>query len=157
MVRYLWVVVICVLLGGCGGKADEKRSVATAASAAPGHPARPAPGRLLAIQRLGGKVATSETLTVELDGAATLDRRHGGAGRRTERFRIIPQRMGVIRRALERLQAHPPNERAGDPARVTYTLWASGHSYRAQEGLLGRRERPLFHALDGVIDGQARE
>ena len=64
--------------------------------------------------------------------------------------------MRVIRRALARLQAHPPHEPAGDPARATYTLWASGHTYQAQEGLLGRRERPLFRALDGVIDGEAR-
>src|SRR5215212_3433586 len=102
MVRYLGILAIGVLLGGCGGAADEPRPAATAASAAPGHPARPAPGRLLAVQRLGGKVATSETLTVEVDGAATLDRRHGGAGRRTERFRITSERMRVIRRALER-------------------------------------------------------
>jgi hypothetical protein len=98
MVRYLGLVVTCVLLGGCGGAADEKRPVNTAASAAPGHPARPAPGRLLAMQRLGGKVATSETLTVEVDGAATLARRHGGAGRRVEHFRISAERMCVIRR-----------------------------------------------------------
>ncbi len=160
MVRYLGIGVIgviCVVLAGCGGDGGETQPVATAAPAAPGHPARPVPGRLLAIQRLGGKVATSETLTVDLSGAATLDRRHGGAGRRTERFRITPERMSVIRRALARLQAHPPHERGDDPARVTYTLWASGHSYQAQEGLLERRERPLFRALDGVIDGEARE
>jgi hypothetical protein len=156
MVRYM-AAVICVLLAGCGGATDETRPVATTATAAPGHPARPAPGRLLAIQRLGGKVATSETLTVDLDGAATLDRRHGGAGRRTEHFRITPERMRVIRRALERLQAEPPRDRADDPARVTYTLWASGHSYLAQEGRVARQARSLFHALDGVIDGEARE
>lgn len=70
MVRYLGIAVICAVLSGCGGDGGEKRPVA---SAAPGHPARPAPGRLLAIQRLGGKVATSETLTVDRNGAATLD------------------------------------------------------------------------------------
>lgn len=64
--------------------------------------------------------------------------------------------MSEIRRALARLQAHPPRDRGDDPARVTYTLWASGQSYQAQEGLLERRERPLFRALDGVIDGEAR-
>jgi hypothetical protein len=152
MVRYLLVLVICALVGGCGGDADEQRPVATAA---PEHPARPAPDRLLALQRLGGKVATSETLTVERDGAAMVDRRHGGAGRRVERFHITAQRLRVIRRALARLQAHPPHERAEDPALVTYTLWAGGHSYRAQEGRLGPRARPLFHVLDGVIDGRA--
>jgi hypothetical protein len=72
-----------------------------------------------------------------------------------ERFHIIAQRLRVIRQALARLQAHPPRERAEDPALVTYTLWAAGHSYRAQEGRLGPRERPLFHVLDGVIDGRA--
>jgi hypothetical protein len=124
--------------------------------AATAHPARPASGRLLALQRLGGAVATSETLYVDRDGAAALDRRHGGAGRRVEHFRITRERMRVIRGALERLQAHPPRERADDPARVTYTLWAGGQGYRAQRGRTGRG-RPLFRALDGVIDGQGRE
>ena len=77
--------------------------------------ASPAPGRLLALQRLGGVVATSETLYIGRDGAAALDRRHGGAGRRVEHFRITRERMAVIRRGLERLRAHPPREYADDP------------------------------------------
>jgi hypothetical protein len=40
---------------------------------------------------------------------------------------------------------------------MTYTVWASGRSFRAQEDLLQRPERPLFRALDGVITGEARE
>lgn len=149
--RYLPIAVLCLLLAGCGGDAAERQPVATAA-----HPARPAPGRLLAVQRLGGKVATSETLLLERDGAATLDRRHGGAGRRTEHFRITQGRMSLIRRALARLQARPPKDPPDDLTKVTYTLWASGRSYRTHEGRVDRRERPLFRALDGVIDGQAR-
>ena len=86
MVRYIWVAAICVLLAGCGGDAAERRPVATAART--DHPAHPAPGRVLALQRLGGAVATSETLYVDRDGAATLDRRHGGAGRRVEHFHV---------------------------------------------------------------------
>jgi hypothetical protein len=152
MVRYLVAGVFCLLLAGCGSKADEPRPIATA-----DHPARPAPGRLLAVQRLGGKVATSETLTVQRDGAATLDRRHGGAGRRTERFRITRERMSLIRRALERLQAHAPPQPPDDLEKVTYTLWASGRSIRTHAGALDARERTLFRALDGVIDGQGRE
>jgi hypothetical protein len=154
-VRYLRVAVICILLAGCGGEADERRQVATVAPTE--HPASPAPGRLLALQRLGGVVATSETLYVERDGAAALDRRHGGAGRRVEHFHISRERMGVIRRGIEQLRAHPPREYADDPDRVAYTLWTSGHAYRAQQGRMGRREQPLFRALEGVIDGQARE
>ena len=34
MVRYLWVIVICALLGGCGADPDEQRPVTTAVSAA---------------------------------------------------------------------------------------------------------------------------
>jgi hypothetical protein len=152
MVRYLLGGLLCLLLAACGGKSDDPRPVATA-----DHPARPAPGRLLAVQRLGGKVATSETLTVQRDGAATLDRRHGGAGRRVERFRITPARLNQIRRALERVQAHPHRDPPDDLERVTYTLWASGRSIRTHAGALDGRERPLFRALDEVIDGQARE
>ena len=152
MVRYLAIAVICLLLAGCGGDQGEER----AATPTP-HAASPAPDRLLALQRLGGVVATSETLYVERDGAASLDRRHGGAGRRVEHFRITRARMAVIRRGLERLRAHPPREYADDPDRVAYTLWASGHSYRAQPGRMDRREQRLFRALEGVIDGQARE
>ena len=74
-----------------------------------------------------------------------------------ERFHVTRERMRAIRRSLERVRAHPPRERAEDPARVTYTLWASGHTYRAQEGRMGPRAQPLFRALEGVIDGQARE
>ncbi len=117
IVRYLGMVVICVLLAGCGG----------------------------------------DRLYITRDGAAALDRRHGGAGRRVEHFRITRERMAVIRRGLERLRAHPPREYADDPDRVAYTLWASGHTYRAQPGRMDRRERPLFRALEGVINGQARE
>jgi hypothetical protein len=155
MVRYLGVALICVLLAGCGGDAAERRQVATAAPTA--HAASPAHDRLLALQRLGGVVATSETLYVERHGAAALDRRHGGAGRRVEHFRITRERMDVIRRGLERLRAHPPREYADDPDRVAYALWAPGHSYRAQPGRMDRREQPLRRALEGVINGQARE
>jgi hypothetical protein len=155
MVRYLAIAVICILLAGCGGDQGEKRAAATATPTA--QAASPAPGRLLALQRLGGVVATSETLYIGRDGAAALDRRHGGAGRRVEHFRITRERMAVIRRGLERLRAHPPREYADDPDRVAYTLWASGRSYRAQPGRMDRREQPLFRALEGVINGQARE
>ena len=155
MVRYLGIAVICLLLAGCGSDQGEQRAAATATPTA--HAASPAPGRLLALQRLGGVVATSETLYVERDGAASLDRRHGGAGRRVEHFRITRERMGAIRHGLDRLRAHPPREYADDPDRVAYTLWASGHSYRAQPGRMDRREQRLFRALEGVIDGQASE
>ena len=151
MVRYL-AAVICLLLTGCGGDQGESR----AATPTP-HTADAAPARLLALQRLGGVVATSETLYVERDGTASLDRRHGGAGRRVEHFHISGERMAVIRRGLERLRAHPPREYADDPDRVAYTLWASGHAYRAQPGRMDRSEERLFRALEGVIDGQARE
>jgi hypothetical protein len=143
---------VCLLLAGCGSDQAEKR----AATPTP-HAASPAPDRLLALQRLGGVVATSETLYVERDGAASLDRRHGGAGRRVEHFHITGERMAVIRRGLDRLRAHPPREYADDPDRVAYTLWASGRAYPAQPGRMGRREQRLFRALEGVIDGQARE
>jgi hypothetical protein len=152
MVRYLGIAVICLLVAGCGGDQGEKR----AATPTP-HAASPAPDRLLALQRLGGVFATSETLYIERDGAAALDRRHGGAGRRVEHFHIARERMGAIRQRLERLRAHPPREYADDPDRVAYTLWASGHAYRAQQGRMDRREQPLFRALEGVIDGQASE
>ena len=151
MVRYPGIAVLCVLLAGCGGDQGENR----AATPTP-HAASSAPDRLLALQRLGGVVATSETLYVERNGAASLDRRHGGAGRRVEHFHITGERMAVIRRGLERLRARPPREYADDPDRVAYTLWASGHSYRAQPGRMDRREQLLFRALEGVIDGQAR-
>jgi hypothetical protein len=152
MVRYLLGAAVCLLLAGCGGNRTEP-----AATTAEAHPARPAPGRLLAVQRLGGVVATSETLFVHRDGTAMLDRRHGGAGRRVERFRITPERLRVIRRGVAELRAYPPRERPDDPARVTYTLWAAGRSYRAQQGVMERRERPLFRALESVINGYSRE
>ncbi len=152
MVRYLAIAVICLVLAGCGGDQADKRAAAPTP-----HAAGPAPDRLLALQRLGGVVATSETLYIARDGAASLDRRHGGAGRRVEHFRISGERMAMIRRGLERLRAHPPREYADDPDRVAYTLWASGHAYRAQPGRMDRREQRLFRALEGVIDGQARQ
>jgi DNA-binding MarR family transcriptional regulator len=57
--------------------------------------------------------------------------------------------MAVIRRALDRLRAHPPREYADDLARVAYTLWASGHAYRAQPGRMDRREQLLQTMTDG--------
>ena len=152
MVRYIGVAVVCLLLAGCG----DDEGAQHAATPTP-HAAGAAPDRLLALQRLGGVVATSETLYIERDGAASLDRRHGGAGRRVEHFHVASERMRVIRRGLERLRAHPPREYADDPDRVAYTLWASGHAYRAQAGRMDQREQRLFRALEGVIDGQARE
>jgi len=151
MVRYLGIAVVCALLAGCGDQGEKRAATPTP------HAAASAPDRLLALQRLGGVVATSETLYVERDGAAALDRRHGGAGRRVEHFHITGERMAVIRRGLERLRSRPPREYADDPDRVAYTLWASGRAYRAQPGRMDRREQRLFRALEGVIDGQARE
>ena len=152
MVRYVGIAVICLLLAGCGGDPGERHAATPTAQAA-----SPAPGRLLALQRLGGVVATSETLYIGRDGAAALDRRHGGAGRRVDTSASTRARMAVIRRGLERLRAHPPREYADDPDRVAYTLWTSGHGYRAQPGRMDRREQPLFRGLEGVINGQARE
>jgi hypothetical protein len=157
MLRYLGVL-LCLLVLGCGGAPAKGPGAArpvASDTARPAAAATPRAPKLLTVQRHGGRTATLDFLTVYRDGTASVDKRYGGGGRRKEQFRITSERLRVIRRALRRLTRSLPTRKA--PAgSVTFLLRASGRVYVAQEGALGRRERPLFRALDGVIAGEGR-
>jgi hypothetical protein len=156
-VRYLLSVTVVALVLGCGssgsaGPTDTTKS-APARGAANAHRAPV----LLTGQRNGGALsATLDAVLVRTDGWTRLDKRHGGAGRRYDDFRLRADAMRRLRAALARLPARPPRSAAATGRGASYLLRYRGTTYYAVADAVPRALRPAIDAVQAIIDGGGR-
>lgn len=149
--RYLLAVVATVVLVGCGGGA------ATVTTSPPAKRATPRAPVLVSGQRNGGALsATLDAVLVRADGWTRLDKRHGGAGRRYDDFRLRADAMRRLRAALARLPARPPHDAATTGRGASYLLRYRGITYYAVADAVPRALRPAIDALQDIIDGGGR-
>jgi hypothetical protein len=150
-VRYLLAVAASAVLVGCGAGA-------TTVTTSP--PAKRATARapvLVSGQRNGGALsATLDAVLVRADGWTRLDKRHGGAGRRYDDFRLRADAMRRLRAALARLPARPPHDAAATGRGASYLLRYRGITYYAVADAVPRALRPTIDALQDIIDGGGR-
>jgi hypothetical protein len=150
-VRYLLAVAATALLVGCGGDA------ATVTTNAPATRATARAPVLVTGQRNGGALsATLDAVLVRTDGWTRLDKRHGGAGRRYDDFRLRADAMRRLRAALARLPARPPHDAAATGRGASYLLRYRGITYYAVADAVPRALRPAIDALQDIIDGGGR-
>jgi hypothetical protein len=150
-VRYLFAVATTAVLLGCGG------SAATVATSPPAKRAAPRAPVLVSGQRNGGALsATLDAVLVRADGWTRLDKRHGGAGRRYDDFRLRADAMRRLRAALARLPARPPHDAAATGRGASYLLRYRGTTYYAVADAVPRALRPAIDALQDIIDGGGR-
>jgi hypothetical protein len=150
-VRYLLAVVATVVLVGCGGGA------ATVTTSPPAKRATARAPVLVSGQRNGGALsATLDAVLVRADGWTRLDKRHGGAGRRYDDFRLRADAMRRLRAALARLPARPPRDAAATGRGASYLLRYRGMTYYAVADAVPRALRPAIDALQDIIDGGGR-
>jgi hypothetical protein len=150
-VRYLFAVVATAVLLGCGG------SAATVTTSPPAKRASPRAPVLVSGQRNGGALsATLDAVLVRADGWTRLDKRHGGAGRRYDDFRLRADAMRRLRAALARLPARPPHDDAATGRGASYLLRYRGTTYYAVADAVPRALRPAIDALQDIIDGGGR-
>jgi hypothetical protein len=150
-VRYLFAVVATAVLLGCGG------SAATVTTSPPAKRASPRAPVLVSGQRNGGALsATLDAVLVRADGWTRLDKRHGGAGRRYDDFRLRADAMRRLRAALARLPARPPHNAAATGRGASYLLRYRGTTYYAVADAVPRALRPAIDALQDIIDGGGR-
>ena len=95
MVRLVVGLAVAAMLAGCGGGAADaptpSRTPAAAGTAQSAPAASKAPAQaaeLAFLQRQGEGGATQDTVSVRIDGTATYDRRHGGAGGRFKELEL---------------------------------------------------------------------
>lgn len=149
--RYLLAVVATVVLVGCGGGA------ATVTTSPPAKRATARAPVLVSGQRNGGALsATLDAVLVRADGWTRLDKRHGGAGRRYDDFRLRADAMRRLRAALARLPARPPHDAATTGRGASYLLRYRGITYYAVADAVPRALRPAIDALQDIIDGGGR-
>lgn len=149
--RYLFAVVATAVLLGCGG------SAATVTTSPPAKRASPRAPVLVSGQRNGGALsATLDAVLVRADGWTRLDKRHGGAGRRYDDFRLRADAMRRLRAALARLPARPPHDSAATGRGASYLLRYRGMTYYAVADAVPRALRPAIDALQDIIDGGGR-
>lgn len=149
--RYLLAVVATVVLVGCGGGAP------TVTTSPPAKRATPRATVLVSGQRNGGALsATLDAVLVRADGWTRLDKRHGGAGRRYDDFRLRADAMRRLRAALARLPARPPRDAAATGRGASYLLRYRGMTYYAVADAVPRALRPAIDALQDIIDGGGR-
>jgi hypothetical protein len=154
-VRYLLLAAIVGALVGCGGSGSGG-STGSAAGAAAKRAAKRAPV-LVSGQRNGGALsATLDAVLVRADGWTRLDKRHGGAGRRYDDFRLRADAMRRLRAALARLPARPPHDSAATGRGASYLLRYRGMTYYAVADAVPRALRPAIDALQDIIDGGGR-
>jgi hypothetical protein len=154
-VRYLALAVVIGVLAGCGGSASDG-STPSAASHSVKRSGMRAPV-LVSGQRNGGALsATLDAVLVRTDGWTRLDKRHGGAGRRYDDFRLRADAMRRLRAALARLPAHPPHDAATTGRGASYLLRYRGETYYAVAEKVPRALRPAVDALQAIIDGGGR-
>jgi hypothetical protein len=149
-VRYLLAVAVTAGLVGCGGATTVTTSpqAKRAAARAP---------VLVSGQRNGGALsATLDAVLVRADGWTRLDKRHGGAGRRYDDFRLRADTMRRLRAALARLPARPPHDAAATGRGASYLLRYRGTTYYAVADAVPRPLRPAIDALQDIIDGGGR-
>jgi hypothetical protein len=150
-VRYLLAVAASAALVGCGGGA------ATVTTSPPAKRATPRAPVLVSGQRNGGALsATLDAVLVRADGWTRLDKRHGGAGRRYDDFRLRGDAMRRLRAALARLPARPPHDAAATGRGASYLLRYRGVTYYAVADAVPRALRPAIDALQDIIDGGGR-
>jgi hypothetical protein len=150
-VRYLLAIAATVTLVGCGGGA------ATVATSPPAKRAATRAPVLVSGQRNGGALsATLDAVLVRADGWTRLDKRHGGAGRRYDDFRLRGDAMRRLRGALARLPARPPHDAAATGRGASYLLRYRGTTYYAVADAVPRALRPAIDALQDIIDGGGR-
>jgi hypothetical protein len=142
-------------LAGCGATGPERSTGATATSAAERAGTR-APV-LVSGQRNGGALsATLDAVLVRTDGWTRVDKRHGGAGRRYDDFRLRADAMRRLRAALARLPARAPNDSATPGRGASYLLRYRGRTYYAVADKVPRSLRPAVDQLQAIIDGGGR-
>jgi hypothetical protein len=150
-VRYLLAVAVTAVLVGCGGEA------ATVTTSPPAKRAATRAPVLVSGQRNGGALsATLDAVLVRADGWTRLDKRHGGAGRRYDDFRLRADAMRQLRAALARLPARPPHDAAATGRGASYLLRYRGTTYYAVADAVPRALRPAIDALQDIIDGGGR-
>jgi hypothetical protein len=150
-VRYLLTVAATAVLVGCGGGA------ATVTTSPPAKRAIARAPVLVSGQRNGGALsATLDAVLVRADGWTRLDKRHGGAGRRYDDFRLRADAMRRLRAALARLPARPPHDAAATGRGASYLLRYRGITYYAVADAVPRALRPAIDALQDIIDGGGR-
>jgi hypothetical protein len=152
--RYLALAAVIGVLVGCGGSGSNRSSPSSAS-----HPAkRPARAPVLvAGQRNGGALsATLDAVLVRTDGSTRVDKRHGGAGRRYNDFRLRADALRRLRAALARLPARPPRDSAATGRGASYLLRYREKTYYAVADKVPRALRPTIDALQAIIDGGGR-
>jgi hypothetical protein len=154
-VRYLPFATLVAVLAGCGASGSGG---ATGGAATPSakHAATRAPV-LMTGQRNGGALsATLDAVLVRTDGWTRVDKRHGGAGRRYDDFRLRADAMRRLRAALARLPARPPRDAGSTGRGASYLLRYHGATYYAVADAVPRALRPAIDALQAIIDGGER-
>jgi hypothetical protein len=146
--RYLAFAAMVAVLAGCGGSGTSGAPAKRSATRAP---------VLVSGQRNGGALsATLDAVLVRTDGWTRLDKRHGGAGRRYDDFRLRADAMRRLRAALARLPARSPHSSAATGKGASYLLRYRGETYYAVAGAVPRVLRPAIDALQAIIDGGGR-
>jgi hypothetical protein len=85
-----------------------------------------------------------------------VDKRHGGAGRRYDDFRLRADAMRRLRAALARLPARSPRDAASTGRGASYLLRYRGATYYAVADAVPRALRPAIDVLQAIIDGGGR-
>jgi hypothetical protein len=153
--RYLTVAAVVAVLTGCGGSGSGGSTSGTPSASAKRAATR-APV-LVSGQRNGGALsATLDAVLVRTDGSTRLDKRHGGAGRRYDDFRLRADAMRRLRAALARLPARPPRSTTAAGKDASYLLRYRGETYFAVADAVPRALRPAIDALQAIIDGGGR-
>lgn len=108
-------------------------------------------------QRNGGALsATLDAVLVRADGWTRVDKRHGGAGRRFDDFRLRSDALHRLRAALARLPSRPPRSSAATGRGASYLLRYRGITYYAVADDVPPALRPAIAALQDIIDGGGR-
>lgn len=124
LVRVGLGAAVATMLAGCGGNgpADAPAPTRTPAAAgtaqsAPAASEAPAAkaAELVYFQRQGEGGATLDTVSVRVDGTATYDRRHGGAGGRFKELVLRRGQLARVRRALAALPKQGSSLTRGSP------------------------------------------
>ncbi|HEY7622086.1 MAG TPA: hypothetical protein VH834_20105 [Solirubrobacteraceae bacterium] len=150
--RYLLIGVLAVFAAaGCGSGASDAPMATTSTTAAHRAPV------LVTGQRNGGALsATLDAVLVRSDGWTRVDKRHGGAGRRYDDFRLSTADLRRLRAALDRLPERQPRSSAATGRGASYLLRYRGVTYYAVAGAVPRGLRPAIDALQAIIDGGGR-